>query len=290
MLKIGFIGLGVMGSSIAQHILQSGYDLTVYNRTASSADPLIQQGAHWAESPNALVQQCDIVFTMVGFPSDIRQLYFEQNGGMLSQAKPKTIFVDMTTSEPSLAIELQEKAQQLNCFSLDAPVTGGDIGAKSGSLTMFVGGDQNSYETVLPILQCFTKEARWMGDAGSGQHTKMCNQIAIAAGMLSVCEAIRYAQASGLDAQTVVELISQGAAGSWSLSNYGPRILNNDFAPGFFIKHFIKDMNIALQEAERMNLQLPGLELAKKLYDELAVQGFDNEGIQALYFWYSKMS
>lgn len=287
MKTIGFIGLGVMGKSMARHLLKAGYPLLVYTRTKEKAEDLLQEGAVWKETVADLAREADVVMTMVGDPRDVEQVYFGE-GGILENARPGTYVIDMTTSTPTLAKSIYEAAKQKGIHALDAPVSGGDIGAREGTLTIMVGGDEDVFLACKPILERLGTNIVRQGGAGAGQHTKMCNQIAIATNMIGVCEAMAYAKRAGLDPFKVLESIAKGAAGSWSLSNLAPRMLSGDFAPGFYIKHFIKDMKIALEEAERMNLPLPGLALAKQLYEELAQAGEENSGTQALYKRYVK--
>ncbi|AKU27543.1 oxidoreductase [Geobacillus lituanicus] len=282
MKTIGFIGLGVMGKSMARHLLKAGYPLLVYTRTKEKAEDLLQEGAVWKETVADLAREADVVITMVGYPHDVEQVYFGE-GGILENARPGTYVIDMTTSTPTLAKSIYEAAKQKGIHALDAPVSGGDIGAREGTLTIMVGGDEDVFLACKPILERLGTNIVRQGGAGAGQHTKMCNQIAIATNMIGVCEAMAYAKRAGLDPFKVLESIAKGAAGSWSLSNLAPRMLSGDFAPGFYVKHFIKDMKIALEEAERMNLPLPGLALAKQLYEELAQAGEENSGTQALY-------
>jgi len=279
---IGFIGLGVMGKSMARHLLKAGYPLLVYTRTKEKAEDLLQEGAVWKETVADLAREADVVITMVGYPHDVEQVYFGE-GGILENARPGTYVIDMTTSTPTLAKSIYEAAKQKGIHALDAPVSGGDIGAREGTLTIMVGGDEDVFLACKPILERLGTNIVRQGGAGAGQHTKMCNQIAIATNMIGVCEAMAYAKRAGLDPFKVLESIAKGAAGSWSLSNLAPRMLSGDFAPGFYVKHFIKDMKIALEEAERMNLPLPGLALAKQMYEELAQAGEENSGTQALY-------
>lgn len=279
--KIGFIGLGVMGKSMAGHLLKAGYSLNIYTRTKIKADSLIEQGATWRESVGSLAENSDVIITMIGYPKDVEEVYFGQDG-ILQYAKPGTYVIDMTTSEPSLAQRIYHKAKEREIYSLDAPVSGGDTGAKQATLAIMVGGDPSVFESCLPIFQVIGKNIVYQGSAGAGQHTKMCNQIAIASGMIGVCEAIAYAEKSGLDPANVLKSISTGAAGSWSLSNLAPRMLEEDYSPGFFVKHFLKDMGIAINEAEDMALHTPGLALAHKLYSELTEKGEENSGTQAL--------
>ena len=282
MKAIGFIGLGVMGKGMARHLLKAGYPLLVYTRTKEKANDLIEEGAVWKETVAELAKEADVVITMVGYPQDVEEVYFGDEG-ILANAKEGTYVIDMTTSTPTLAKKIYQEAKKRNIYALDAPVSGGDIGARQGTLTIMVGGDEEVFSACKPILERLGTNIILHGKAGAGQHTKMCNQIAIASNMIGVCEALAYAKRSGLDPFKVLESISQGAAGSWSLSNLAPRMLSGDFKPGFYVKHFIKDMKIALEEAEKMNLQLPGLELAKSMYEELAKAGEENSGTQALY-------
>jgi 3-hydroxyisobutyrate dehydrogenase len=279
---IGFIGLGVMGKSMARNLLKGGYPLLVYTRTKEKANDLIEEGAVWKETVAQLAKEADVVITMVGYPKDVEEIYFGEEG-ILANVKEGTYVIDMTTSTPSLAEKIYKAAKARNVYALDAPVSGGDIGAKEGKLTIMVGGDEEVFSACKPILERLGTNIVLQGKAGAGQHAKMCNQIAIASNMIGVCEALAYAKRSGLDPLKVLESISQGAAGSWSLSNLAPRMLAGDFQPGFYVKHFIKDMKIALEEAEKMNLQLPGLALAKSMYEELAKAGEENSGTQALY-------
>ena len=282
--KIGFIGMGVMGSSMAGHLLAAGHELTVYNRTREKATPLLERGAHWADSPAALAAGVDVVLSMVGYPRDVEEIYFGELG--ILQMKKGGYVVDMTTSSPKLAQRIFTAAQKKGIAALDAPVSGGDVGARNASLAIMAGGERKAFDAMLPIFSLMGKTIRYFGIAGSGQHTKMANQIAIASNMMGVCEAVAYAKKCGLDASAVLETIATGAAGSWSMTNLAPRMLKGDDAPGFFIKHFIKDMRIAIESAEEMHLDLPGLRLAKRLYDELAARGFEDRGTQALIHWY----
>lgn len=282
---VGFIGLGVMGKSMAGHILNGGYPLYVYTRTKEKAAELLDKGAIWAATPKEIAHQAKYVFTLIGTPNDVEEVYLGENG-LITNGKENTYFIDMTTSSPTLAQRLYEEGKKKGIHVLDAPVSGGDIGAKEARLAIMVGGDQQDFDTVLPLFQLMGKNIAYFGKAGSGQHTKMANQIAIAPTMIGVCESLIYAKKAGLNVQKVVDLISTGAAASFSLSSYAPRILKEDYSPGFFIKHFIKDMTIALNEAEKMNLDLPGLTLAKQMYEKLAKMGEENSGTQALYkYW-----
>ncbi|MBF2356802.1 NAD(P)-dependent oxidoreductase [Listeria welshimeri] len=285
MKKIGFVGTGVMGSSMASHLLEAGYDVFIYTRTKSKAEELLTKGAKWIDTPQALAKKVDVLISMVGYPKDVEELYLGQNG-FLENLSPGAVAIDMTTSSPVLAKKIAEAFREKGIGALDAPVSGGDIGAKNGTLAIMVGGAEDVFLKVKPIFEILGSSVILQGDAGAGQHTKMVNQIAIASNMIGVTEAIIYAEAAGLKPARVLESISGGAAGSWSLSNLIPRVLQDDFSPGFFIKHFIKDMGIALSEAKQMGLELPGLSLAEKMYQTLADQGLSEEGTQALIKYY----
>lgn len=280
--NLGFIGIGVMGESMVRNLLAEGYSVHIYTRTKGKALKLIEEGAIWEESVEELAGKCTIIMSMVGFPKDVEEIYFGENG-LLKNCEERTTFIDFTTSTPSLAIQINEYAMNHGLSSLDAPVSGGDVGAKNGNLTIMVGGEKEVFENVLPILNIVGSNVILQGKAGSGQHTKMCNQIAIASNMIGVCESLVYARKAGLNQEQVLKSISFGAAGSWSLSNLAPRIIDEDFEPGFYIKHFIKDMQIAIDESKAMGLELVGLQLSKKLYDILAMNGEENSGTQALY-------
>ena len=280
--RIGFIGLGVMGHSMAGHILDSGFALCVHTRTRSKADDLVNQGAVWVESIKDLAANSDVIISIVGYPQDVAQIYLDSDG-ILENTAAGALAIDMTTSDPALAVKLAALGREKGIQVLDAPVSGGDLGARNATLSIMVGGEQAVFNTALPLLQVMGKNIVYQGPAGSGQHTKMANQIAIAAGMVGVCEALAYAKKAGLDPDTVLASIGQGAAGSWSLNNLGPRMLKGDFAPGFFVKHFIKDMTIAADSAKDMGLDTPGLTLAKTLYEKLVDAGCENDGTQALF-------
>lgn len=286
---VGFIGTGVMGSSMAGHLLAAGYQVHVYTRTKSKADSLVEQGATWQDTPAQLAAASNVVITMVGYPHDVEEVYLGESG-LLAAARPGTYLIDMTTSSPSLAVSIYEAAAARGLHTLDAPVSGGDIGAREARLSIMVGGDEAAYEAVLPMLQLLGKNIVRQGGAGAGQHTKLCNQIAIATNMIGVCEALVYARRAGLDPLTVLKSIESGAAGSWSLSNLAPRMIAGNFDPGFYVKHFIKDMSIALESAEQMGLDMPGLSLARRLYGQLAELGHDEKGTQALYLLLSKQA
>jgi 3-hydroxyisobutyrate dehydrogenase len=282
---IGFIGTGVMGRSMAGHLMQAGYTVNVFNRTKARADTLVENGAVWRNSPGEVAANSNTIITIVGFPKDVEAVYLG-NEGIIANARPGSVIVDMTTSSPKLAQKIAAAAAEKGVEALDAPVSGGDIGAREARLSIMVGGAGSAFNRVRPLFDLMGKNIGLMGAAGSGQHTKMVNQVAIASCMMGVCEAMVYARESGLDPSAVISVIESGAAGSWSLSNLAPRVLKGDFAPGFFVKHFIKDMRIALESAAEMELQLPGLSLAKQLYDKLAAQGGEDYGTQALFKLY----
>ncbi|WOV86274.1 NAD(P)-dependent oxidoreductase [Sporosarcina oncorhynchi] len=279
--KIAFIGTGVMGTSIVKHLLKADYDVTIFTRTREKAEVLVNNGAHWAESVAQAVKGAEIVITMVGYPSDVEEVYYTD--GIIANAAESAILIDMTTSSPALAKRIYKDAKSNGLFSLDAPVSGGDIGAQNGTLSIMCGGEQNVFKQMESLFKVFGKQIIYQGEAGAGQHTKMCNQIAIATNMIGVCEALVYGKEAGLDLDVVLQSISSGAAGSWSLSNLGPRMIKGDFEPGFYVKHFLKDMDIALAEAEQMKLPLPGLQLARNMYSRLANEGFAEKGTQVLY-------
>lgn len=284
--KIAFIGTGVMGSSIVRHLLHANYEVTIYTRTKEKATALLEDGAIWAETASKATAGADVIFTMAGYPKDVESIYFGLKG-IFEGSKEGQILVDMTTSSPALALKIAAEANKRKMASIDAPVSGGDVGAKNGTLSIMCGGDLQVFEEVSPLLAVFGKDIVYQGEAGAGQHTKMCNQIAIATNMIGVCEAIAYAEKAGLDAERVLTSISPGAAGSWSLSNLAPRMLKEDFEPGFYVKHFLKDMDIALTEAEEMKLVLPGLKLARGMYNDLVNNGLGDKGTQVLYETYT---
>ncbi|HGF7677415.1 TPA: NAD(P)-dependent oxidoreductase [Enterococcus faecium] len=280
-MKLGFIGTGVMGSAVVRHLLEAGHEVAVYNRTKAKADPLVTEGAVWADTPKAVAEQSNILFTMVGYPKDVEEIYYGESG-IFSADVSGRILVDLTTSTPTLAEKIAKTAKEKGADALDAPVSGGDLGAKNGTLTIMVGGEESVYDQVLPLFKEFGTTFTLHGSAGKGQHTKMANQIMIAGTMTGMTEMLVYAQKNGLDLEKVIETLSGGSAANWSLSNYSLRILKEDYTPGFFVKHFIKDLKIALEEAEKMNLVLPATIQALKLYEELADKGFENDGTQAL--------
>ncbi|MEE2938636.1 MAG: NAD(P)-dependent oxidoreductase [Planctomycetota bacterium] len=279
--KIGWIGTGVMGRSMCGHLLAAGYRATVFNRTRSKLDDLVAIGATVVDSPKQVAEQSDVVFTIVGFPHDVEQVILGDNG-VLAGCRSGMTIVDMTTSQPSLAERIAQEAAGRGVNAIDAPVSGGDTGARNAALSIMVGGDAAAVARIDPLLQLLGKTVVHQGPAGCGQHTKMVNQTLIASGMIAVCEGLLYATKVGLDLPTVLQSVSSGAAGSWSLSNLAPRMIDGDFDPGFFVEHFIKDMKIALDEAATMNLALPGLALAHQLYQAVSAQGHAKDGTQAL--------
>lgn len=286
---IGWIGTGVMGSSMCAHLVKKGYKTFVYNRSKRKAKSLIEQGAEWASSPKDLATKADVVFTIVGFPDDVRQVYFGENG-IFEGVKEGSLLVDMTTTEPSLAEEIYKTAKSKGVSSIDAPVSGGDIGAQAGTLSIMVGGDKEAVQAVMPLFKMMGKNIVHQGGAGKGQHAKMCNQIMAASLMIGVCETLLYGYKAGLDLNTMLSSVGKGAAASWMLTNLAPRMVKRDFRPGFYVEHFIKDMGIALEEAKKMNLSLPGLSLVRELYIATQAQGHGRKGTQALLLALEKIS
>src|SRR5437588_5600119 len=287
--RVGWIGTGVMGRWMCQHLITKGYKATVYNRSRDKAGPLLEAGATWAATPRQVAEQSDVVFAIVGFPKDVREVFLGANGA-LAGSKAGTVLVDMTTSEPSLAVEIYDAAKAKGVYAVDAPVSGGDVGAREARLSIMIGGDKEVVDALQPCWEAMGKTIIHQGPAGAGQDTKMVNQTLIASGMIGVCEALLYAYKAGLDLPTVLQSVAPGAAGSWSLSNLGPRIIANNFDPGFFVEHFIKDMGIALAEASRMGLSLPGLALGHQLYVGLKAQGHGRDGTHALELALAKLS
>jgi len=279
--RIGWIGTGVMGRWMCQHAITKGFAATVYNRSRDKAQPLLDLGARFAESPKQVAERSDIVFAIVGYPKDVREVFLGPDGA-LAGSKPGTVLVDMTTSEPSLAKEIYNAAKAKGVYALDAPVSGGDVGAKNAALSIMIGGDKDVVDAVSPVFDAMGKTIVHQGGPGAGQHTKMVNQILISSNMIALCEGLLYGYKAGLDLETVFKSVSVGAAGSKALEILGPRILARNFEPGFYVEHFIKDMGIALAEAERMNLCLPGLALAKQLYEAVRAQGYGRKGTHAL--------
>jgi 3-hydroxyisobutyrate dehydrogenase len=283
---VGFVGTGVMGVSMAGHLLDAGYRLRVFNRTPSRAQPLIERGATWAETAGQAAEGADVVITMVGYPADVEAVYFAPDG-IIAGAPDGALLIDMTTSSPALAEKVASAASARGIAALDAPVSGGDIGARNATLTIMVGGDAEAFERAEQLLHVMGANVVLQGGPGAGQHTKMANQVAIAGSMLATVESLAYAQRAGLDTRRVLQSIGAGSAASWSLANLAPRILDDDFAPGFYVKHFIKDMRIALESAAEMGIVLPGLSAAKRLYDVLEKGGGANLGTQALWLLYA---
>ena len=279
--RVGWIGTGVMGRWMCQHLMDKGYKATVYNRSKDKAKALLDAGAAWADSPRQVAENADAIFAIVGFPKDVREVFLGEHGA-LAGSKKGSVLIDMTTSEPSLAREIYEAAKKKGVASVDAPVSGGDVGAKNAALSIMVGGDADAALAVKPLLECMGKTIVHQGPAGAGQHTKMVNQVLIASNMIGVCEALLYGYKAGLDLKTVLQSVGGGAAASWSLNNLGPRIIDRNFEPGFFVEHFIKDMGIALDEAKRMGIVLPGLALANQLYLAVQAQGYGRKGTHAL--------
>jgi 3-hydroxyisobutyrate dehydrogenase len=284
--KVGFIGLGIMGKSMAGHLLTGGHELHVFSRTRAKAEDLLAKGAMWHTTPSEIASICDVVITMVGYPHDVEALYLGADG-LIARTQRGSILIDMTTSSPSLAQRVAEAGLEHGCHVLDAPVSGGDVGARNAKLAIMVGGDPAALERVMPLLALMGSNIVHQGAAGAGQHTKMANRIAIASTMMAVSESLAYAKHAGLDAKRVLSVIGTGAAASFLLNNLGPKMLDGDFAPGFFVRHFLKDMEIAIAEADRMELMLPGLTQAKTLYSRLIEGGFEDEGTQALFRLYA---
>ncbi len=287
--SIGFLGIGVMGHSMCGHIMNAGYTCAIYNRTKSKAEDLMEQGAIWCSNPKEVAKKSDIIFTIVGFPKDVEEVYMGKEG-VLAGVSSGNIIVDMTTSEPALAERIYHTAKEKGVSSIDAPVSGGDVGAKNGTLAIMCGGDKEIYEQILPLLELMGENIAYMGKAGAGQHTKMSNQILIASTMIGVVESLIYAYKAGNDLDEVIDVIGKGAASSWSINNLGRRIVKGNFDPGFFIKHFIKDMGIALSEAKRMNISLPGLAQAYQFYMAASAQGLESLGTHGLYKVFQSMN
>ena len=271
-----------MGAPMCGHIMANGYKTFVYNRTREKAEELIKNGATWCNTPSEVANSSNVIFTIVGFPSDVREVYFSGEG-VFKSLGPDKVLVDMTTTEPSLSVEIYNKAKELGSYSVDAPVSGGDIGAKNAELSIMIGGDKEVVDSIMPLLSLMGRQIVYEGGAGAGQHTKMCNQVTVAGIMIGICEALLYCSRAGLDQKTMIKTVCAGAASTWLMENLAPRIVEGDFDPGFFVEHFIKDLGIAVSEAEKMNIKLPGLELAKSLYEKTAELGHGRLGTQALY-------
>jgi len=287
--RLGWIGTGVMGGPMCGQLLQAGYAVTIHSRTREKALPLLDQGATWADTPGEVAAQSEVLFAIVGFPADVREVFLGPHGA-LAGARPGSILVDMTTSQPSLAVEIAAAAASREAISLDAPVSGGDVGARQGTLSIMIVGDAAAVTALEPCWRVMGSTWVRQGGPGAGQHTKMVNQTLIAANMIGVCEGLLYAHQAGLDLETVMQSVASGAAGSWSLTNLGPRIIGGNFEPGFFVAHFVKDLGIALEEAARMGLTLPGLTLARQLYGQLVEAGGAKQGTQALILALARMS
>jgi 3-hydroxyisobutyrate dehydrogenase len=288
-MRLGWIGLGVMGAPMCVHLRRAGHELFVHTRTRARANACLAEGCIWADSPRAVAEASEIVFTMVGFPRDVREVVLGE-GGVLAGLRAGAIAVDLTTSEPSLAIEIAAAAHARGARALDAPVSGGDVGAREARLSIMVGGDAAAFDAVRPLFAVLGRTIVHHGGPGAGQHAKIVNQTLIASNMVGVCEGLLYARRAGLDPERVLASVSGGAAGSWSLANLAPRMLVGDFRPGFYVEHFVKDMEIALREAERMKLTLPGLALAKQLYERLIGAGHGRSGTQALVLALAELS
>jgi len=281
---IGFIGLGIMGSSMAEHLLAAGYSVNVYNRSKDKTNALVEKGAQWCNTVGDLAAASNVIITMVGYPSDVEEIYF--GDGMILDRAKNAYLIDMTTSSPSLAIRIAQEAEKKGCHALDAPVSGGDIGARNAKLSIMVGGNQSDFDVVLPILKTMGTNIVLQGGPGAGQHTKMCNQIIVAGTIMGVSEGLAYAKLAGLDPNSVMESIGGGAASSFQLLNAGAKMIAGNFAPGFYVEHFLKDLGIALDEASKNKLDMPALALAKRLYDELVANGCARNGTQVLYTKY----
>lgn len=281
-MKIGFIGTGVMGHAIVEHLIVAGHDITVYNRTKSKTDDLVAKGATWQDSPKAVTEESELIFTMVGYPHDVEETYYHADLGIFATDVKGKILVDLTTSTPSLAVKIAQTANENGAESLDAPVSGGDLGAKNGTLTIMAGGSQAAYQTVLPVFEQFGKTCMLHGGSGKGQHAKMANQIMIAGTMTGMTEMLVYANKAGLDLSKILDTLAGGSAANWSMINYSPRILAENYSPGFFVKHFVKDLKIALDEANNMGIDLPSTTLAEQLYEKLEKAGYGDDGTQAL--------
>ena len=279
--SVGWIGTGIMGAPMCSHLLRAGWRVRVFNRTREKALGLLGEGASWADSPARVAAAADVVFTMVGYPDDVREIYFGPDG-LFSDPLPGKIFVDMTTTEPSLSGEIHERAASFGASALDAPVSGGDVGAERGELSIMAGGDRDVFDSVRPLFGLMGRNVVYQGGAGAGQHAKMCNQITVAGAMIGICENLVYCRKAGLSPRTMLRSVGSGAASSWLLSNLGPRIMDGDFEPGFFVDHFIKDMGIALGESKRMGIELPGLSLVRSLYERASGLGHGKLGTQAL--------
>jgi 3-hydroxyisobutyrate dehydrogenase len=280
--RIGWIGTGIMGGPMARHLVKAGYKLHVYNRTKAKAGELIAMGCNWYDTPSALAVDSDVIFTMIGTPKDVEECYFGEQG-IFKTIKPGTILIDMTTTRPRLAVKIYDEAIKAGCESVDAPVSGGQVGAENGTLSIMIGGKKEVVDAVMPLFSVFGKIMVYQGKAGAGQHTKMCNQIVVAGTMIGVCEALIYGLKAGLDLETMLASVSKGAAACWTLDVLAPRVVKGDFAPGFSVDNFVKDLTIVLEEAAAMQLPLPGVSVVKQLYISLQAMGKGSSGTQALY-------
>jgi 3-hydroxyisobutyrate dehydrogenase len=287
--KIAWIGTGVMGASMCGHLITAGHDVVIYTRTPAKAAALLERGARWVATPKEAAAQSDVIFSMVGMPEDVREVYLSPEG-ILAGAKRGAIAVDMTSTSPSLAVEIDTAARALGVATVDAPVSGGDVGARNATLSIMVGGDADTVARVRPLFELMGKAIVHQGPAGAGQHTKLCNQIVISGTMIGICESLLYGQRAGLNLETMLQSISGGAASCWALTNLAPRVLKGDFEPGFFIDHFVKDMGIALEECRRMKLKLPGLTMVHAIYQQAQQLGYGRKGTQALYLALEEMN
>ena len=287
--RVGWIGTGVMGLSMCGHLQAKGYPTTIYSRTKSRAQSLVDKGAAWADTPAAVAAASDVIFTIVGLPSDVREVYFGGKG-ILSAGRKGAITVDMTTTEPSLAREIYESAKAKGISAIDAPVSGGDVGAKAATLSIMVGGDKDAVEKVMPMFQAMGKNIVHQGGAGTGQHTKMCNQIVLSGTIIGVCESLLYGYKAGLDLDTMLSSVSKGAAQCWILDNLAPKMVKRNFDPGFFVEHFEKDLGIVLDESKRMGISMPGLALVRQFYVALKAQGHGRLGYHALLLTLEQLS
>ena len=287
--KIGWIGTGIMGGPMAKHLVNAGYKLNVYNRTKEKAAELISMGCTWFDTPAEIAASSDVIVTIIGFPKDVEECYFGEQG-IFQKIKPGTILIDMTTTKPSLAIKIAEQAGKSGTEFIDAPVSGGQVGAVGGTLSIMIGGKKEVVDSVMPLFQTFGKNMVYQGKAGAGQHTKMCNQITIAGTMIGVCEGLIYGAKAGLDLNTMLESITKGAAGCWTLDVLAPKVVKGDYAPGFSVDNFVKDLTIILEEAEAMMLSLPGVALIKQLYISLQATGNGSSGTQSLYLVLEKLA
>lgn len=287
--RIGWIGTGIMGRPMCGHVLSGGYRTSIYNRTKSKAEELINKGAVWCTSPEEVAKNSDIIFTILGYPEDVREVYFGKEG-IFTSLKSGTVLVDMTTTEPSLSIEIYNKAKDKGVYAVDAPVSGGDVGAINAKLSIMVGGDEEIVSSIIPLLKLLGHQIVYEGGPGAGQHTKVCNQITVGGVMTGICEALLYSYKAGLDPDTMIKTVCAGAASTWLMENLGPRIIDNDFKPGFFVEHFIKDLGIAIAECKRMNLDLPGLNLSMELYEKTRDLGYGKLGTQALFLALKEIS